>query len=78
MVLRTMRPLSIQLSQSSRVNVSGFLPTERKLTKKPEYPSVKVVAVIEPDSLANLVTNLSVANCANSKDAYLTCSKYKK
>ncbi len=33
------------------------------------YPSVKVVAVVEPDSLANLVTNLSDPNCANAQSA---------
>lgn len=35
-----------------------------------KYPSVKVVAVIEPDSLANLVTNLNVQKCANAETAY--------
>jgi len=35
-----------------------------------QYPDVRVVAVIEPDSLANLVTNLSVAKCANAESAY--------
>jgi len=40
------------------------------------YPSVRVVAVIEPDSLANLVTNLSVTKCANAESAYKTCVTY--
>jgi len=35
-----------------------------------KYPTVKVVAVIEPDSLANLVTNLSVAKCSGAQAAY--------
>ncbi|PPQ93241.1 hypothetical protein CVT25_015239 [Psilocybe cyanescens] len=35
-----------------------------------QYPDVRVVAVIEPDSLANLVTNLNVAKCANAQTAY--------
>lgn len=35
-----------------------------------EYPSVRVVAVIEPDSLANLVTNLDVAACAAAESVY--------
>ncbi|KAK0229035.1 cellobiohydrolaseII [Armillaria fumosa] len=35
-----------------------------------QFPDVRVVAVIEPDSLANLVTNLSVAKCANAQTAY--------
>jgi cellulose 1,4-beta-cellobiosidase len=34
------------------------------------YPDVRVVAVIEPDSLANLVTNLNVAKCSGAQDAY--------
>lgn len=36
-----------------------------------KYPSTKVVAVIEPDSLANLVTNLSDPNCQKAQSAYL-------
>lgn len=34
------------------------------------FPDVRVVAVIEPDSLANLVTNLSVSKCSNAQTAY--------
>ena len=30
----------------------------------------------EPDSLANLVTNLNVAKCANAESAYLECETY--
>lgn len=37
---------------------------------------MRIVAVIEPDSLANLVTNLSDSNCANAQDAYLQCTNY--
>ena len=36
-----------------------------------EFPDVRVVAVIEPDSLANLVTNMGVQKCANAKATYL-------
>jgi len=35
-----------------------------------KFPDVRVVAVIEPDSLANMVTNLSVAKCAGAQTAY--------
>ncbi|PFH54251.1 glycoside hydrolase family 6 protein [Amanita thiersii Skay4041] len=35
-----------------------------------KFPDVRVVAVIEPDSLANLVTNLSVPKCSGAQDAY--------
>ncbi|KAI1425259.1 1, 4-beta cellobiohydrolase [Xylaria sp. FL1777] len=41
-----------------------------------EYSDVSVILVIEPDSLANLVTNLSVAKCANAQSAYLECTNY--
>ena len=40
------------------------------------YSDVKVILVIEPDSLANLVTNLSVAKCANAEAAYKQCIEY--
>ncbi|KAF9007935.1 cellobiohydrolase II-I [Cyathus striatus] len=35
-----------------------------------KYPDVRVIAVIEPDSLANLVTNLNVAKCSGAQTAY--------
>ncbi|KUJ18153.1 glycoside hydrolase family 6 protein [Mollisia scopiformis] len=40
------------------------------------YSDVKVILVIEPDSLANLVTNLSVQKCANAEAAYKECVEY--
>jgi len=40
------------------------------------FPDVRVVAVIEPDSLANLVTNLDVAECAAAQTTYLACVTY--
>ena len=40
------------------------------------YSDVTFVLVIEPDSLANLVTNLSVQKCANAADAYKTLTEY--
>jgi len=40
------------------------------------YSDVKVILVIEPDSLANLVTNLSVAECSAAESAYLECINY--
>ena len=38
-----------------------------------EFPNVRVVLVIEPDSLANLVTNLDVPKCANAESTYKVC-----
>jgi cellulose 1,4-beta-cellobiosidase len=43
-----------------------------------EHTKIRVIAVIEPDSLPNLVTNLSDANCAqaNSSGAYVDGVRY--
>ncbi|KAF5315662.1 hypothetical protein D9611_004824 [Ephemerocybe angulata] len=35
-----------------------------------KYPDVRVIAVVEPDSLANLVTNLNVSKCSGAQTAY--------
>ncbi|KAI1631804.1 carbohydrate-binding module family 1 [Biscogniauxia mediterranea] len=40
------------------------------------YSDVRILLVVEPDSLANLVTNLNVQKCANAHDAYLECTNY--
>ncbi|KAL2858377.1 1, 4-beta cellobiohydrolase [Aspergillus pseudodeflectus] len=40
------------------------------------YADTNIILVIEPDSLANLVTNLGVAKCANAQGAYLECTNY--
>lgn len=40
------------------------------------YSDIRVLLVVEPDSLANLVTNLNVAKCANAKDNYLASTNY--
>ncbi|KLO07098.1 cellulase [Schizopora paradoxa] len=39
-------------------------------------PNVRVVFVVEPDGLANLVTNLSVAKCANAASTYKELVSY--
>ncbi|KAJ5482233.1 14-beta cellobiohydrolase [Penicillium sp. IBT 31633x] len=41
-----------------------------------EYSDIQTILVIEPDSLANLVTNMDVPKCANAHDAYLECTDY--
>jgi len=46
--------------------------------KDAKYAGIRIVCVIEPDSLPNLVTNLSFSKCseANSTGAYATCTQY--
>ena len=43
-----------------------------------EHTNLRIVAIIEPDSLPNLITNLSYANCsqANSSGAYVSGVQY--
>jgi cellulose 1,4-beta-cellobiosidase len=40
------------------------------------YPDVRVVAVIEPDSLANMVTNMNVSKCSNAAATYKNSTIY--
>ncbi|KAF2257462.1 glycoside hydrolase family 6 protein [Trematosphaeria pertusa] len=40
------------------------------------FPEVTFVLVIEPDSLANLVTNLNVQKCSNAETTYKTLTTY--
>jgi cellulose 1,4-beta-cellobiosidase len=41
-----------------------------------DFPGIPVALIIEPDSLANLVTNSGVTKCANAADAYKTLTVY--
>ncbi|KAF9869865.1 hypothetical protein CkaCkLH20_12664 [Colletotrichum karsti] len=41
-----------------------------------KYSDIRIILVIEPDSLANLVTNLNVAKCSGAQAAYLECTNY--
>jgi cellulose 1,4-beta-cellobiosidase len=40
------------------------------------YSDIRILLVIEPDSLANMVTNLGVAKCAGAQAAYMECTQY--
>ncbi|TGZ85611.1 hypothetical protein EX30DRAFT_337951 [Ascodesmis nigricans] len=41
-----------------------------------EFPDISIVLVIEPDSLANMVTNMGVAKCAGAAEAYKELTVY--
>jgi uncharacterized protein YjdB len=49
-----------------------------KILSDPKYSSLRIVTVVEPDSLPNLVTNLSIPACAeaNSSGAYIDGIRY--
>eukprot|EP01112_Ceratiomyxa_fruticulosa_P005984 TRINITY_DN1677_c0_g1_i9.p1 TRINITY_DN1677_c0_g1~~TRINITY_DN1677_c0_g1_i9.p1 ORF type:complete len:625 (+),score=143.63 TRINITY_DN1677_c0_g1_i9:270-2144(+) len=40
------------------------------------YPQLTIVALVEPDSLPNLATNLAVPKCTQAQTAYKTCVSY--
>ncbi|KAE8551208.1 hypothetical protein EYB25_007444 [Talaromyces marneffei] len=40
------------------------------------HPDVHTILIIEPDSLANMVTNLSTAKCTEAQPAYYECVNY--
>ncbi len=69
--------LSIANSGLSDYENSYINPIAQILTEY-EHTNLRVVAVIEPDSLPNLVTNTSVANCssANSSGVYTSGIEY--
>ncbi|KAF7555646.1 hypothetical protein G7Z17_g2014 [Cylindrodendrum hubeiense] len=51
-----------------------YIDTIKKILQA--YSEIRIILVIEPDSLANLVTNLNVAKCSKAHDAYITLTKY--
>jgi cellulose 1,4-beta-cellobiosidase len=41
-----------------------------------QYPDVPVALIIEPDSVANMITNMGVAKCSGAKTSYEECITY--
>lgn len=50
----------------------------KAITAKPAYKTLRIVAVVEPDSLPNMVTNLGVPTCAavNAQNTYVNGVTY--
>lgn len=46
------------------------------ILKQSKYSELTIVALIEPDSLPNLATNMNVAKCEQAQTAYMTCIPY--
>lgn len=46
------------------------------VTQLKAFPDIRTILVVEPDSLANMVTNLSVQKCASAQSAYYECINY--
>ncbi|KAJ5671268.1 hypothetical protein N7507_000395 [Penicillium longicatenatum] len=62
------------IADNGIANYKAYIDSIRAQIVK--YSDVQTILVIEPDSLANLVTNLNVAKCANAESAYLECVNY--
>ena len=62
------------IANGGLANYKAYIDGIRAQIQK--YPDVKVVLVIEPDSLANLITNLNVPKCAGAQAAYLEGTQY--
>ncbi|CEJ59001.1 Putative 1,4-beta-D-glucan cellobiohydrolase C [Penicillium brasilianum] len=62
------------IANNGVANYKAYIDSIR--TQILKYSDVQTILVIEPDSLANLVTNLNVAKCANAQSAYLECVNY--
>ncbi|KAH8899870.1 putative cellulose 1, 4-beta-cellobiosidase II precursor [Thozetella sp. PMI_491] len=55
-------------------NYKAYIDAIRKVLIT--FSDIRIILVIEPDSLANLVTNMNVAKCSNAQSAYLECTNY--
>ncbi|MFT7621937.1 MAG: cellulose 1,4-beta-cellobiosidase [Myxococcota bacterium] len=55
---------------------SEFIDPIRKVLAQPAYRKLRVVVVLEPDSLPNLVTNMRSASCAGSAPEYESAIVY--
>lgn len=55
-----------------------FIDPIVSILSNPKYANIRIVAIIEPDSLPNLVTNLNLQPCAlaNSSGAYVQSIQY--
>ncbi|KAJ5921481.1 hypothetical protein N7466_009807 [Penicillium verhagenii] len=62
------------IADNGVANYKAYIDSIRAQLVK--YSDVHTILVIEPDSLANLVTNLAVTKCANAESAYLECVNY--
>jgi len=55
-----------------------YIDPIKAIFENPKYNSLRIVCIIEPDSLPNLVTNLNIQNCSqvNQTGAYVEGTRY--
>lgn len=64
----------ITLTLQTRTYYKAYIDAIRVQLIK--YSDLRILLVVEPDSLANMVTNLNVAKCANAQATYLAGVQY--
>jgi cellulose 1,4-beta-cellobiosidase len=62
------------IADNGVANYKAYIDSITAIVKN--HPTTTIALVIEPDSLANLVTNLNVAECAAAQSAYIECVTY--
>lgn len=65
--------LSVEAGGEERYKREFIDPIAQQFAR---YPDQHIVAIVEPDSLPNLATNMSVAKCAQSERAYRSSIAY--
>jgi len=62
------------IADGGAAKYKAYIDSIAAIIKK--HPNTKIALVIEPDSLPNLVTNLSVQKCSNAKQVYTDSVTY--
>nr|BAH59082.1 cellulase [Coniophora puteana] len=62
------------ISDDGQAKYENYIDQIVAIVKK--YPDVRVVAVVEPDSMGNLVTNMDLPKCSAAAPTYKTCINY--
>jgi cellulose 1,4-beta-cellobiosidase len=62
------------IANGGAANYRGYIDRIRQLIQ--QYSDIRILLVIEPDSLANMVTNMGVAKCSNAAATYKELTKY--
>ncbi|KAK3309214.1 glycoside hydrolase family 6 protein [Chaetomium strumarium] len=62
------------IANGGAANYRGYIDRIRKYVI--QYSDVRIIFVIEPDSLANMVTNMGVAKCSNAAATYKELTVY--
>ena len=63
-------------TQGIQTYQTQYIDPIMNILKQSNYSELTIVALIEPDSLPNLATNMNVQKCQQAQTAYMTCIPY--